>query len=329
MPSASQGNDAFPHDVIESIVTLTEQRDQRSLEHSLYTSLQEMLDPDACWLLSLDEGEAAPRVVAGDAEHLPAGLAPVAEAVPDDGAWHQVQAGGREILIARTLGAEAQKGRMLALARTRWDGGSMRLARGMLKVYQNFVDILRDSEKDTLTGLYNRRKLENKLNDLLSATLHGRRYKDQSHADFLAVLDLDHFKAINDTHGHLIGDETLLAFANILRRTLRDDDLIFRFGGEEFVVLLQEVSVDQAGMVLERVRRSVGHHDFAQVGQVTVSIGYTMLRPGATPPKAIEEADRALYYAKAHGRDRVCDHAALVASGALRVPPDQGSVELF
>lgn len=317
------------HEVIESIVSLTEQRDQRSLEHSLFASLQEMLDHEDCWLLSMDHGDKDVRVVAGEAKRLPKAILAIIKTGMGETDLRIVQAGDKEYLLASTLSADDEHTRLLVIAQGAWNDDNLRLVRGMLKVYQNFVSVLRDSAKDTLTGLFNRRKLEAKLNDLLAASLHGRRYKDQNYSDFLAVMDLDNFKRVNDNHGHLIGDETLLSFANILRQTLRDDDLIYRYGGEEFIILLQELTLTQAAAVLERVRRNVEKYVFPQVGRVTVSIGHTILKPGSTPPRAIEEADRALYHAKEHGRNQVHGFQALVDAGQLAIHQDQSSVELF
>jgi diguanylate cyclase (GGDEF)-like protein len=327
--SPQSAADSALHDVIESIVMLTEQRDQRSLEHSLFSSLQEMLEPKDCWLLSRDADEVSLRVVAGDSGLLPGDLIQPFAASRPEADFQFVEHAGKNYLIARTLSSEDDNLRLLVIARTQWEADDQRLVQGMLKVYQNFVTLLRDSEKDTLTGLYNRRKLEAKLGDIMAATLRGRRYKDHDHSDYLAVLDIDRFKRVNDTYGHLIGDETLLTFANILRRTLRDDDLIFRYGGEEFIVLLQELSDSQTDTVLERVRRNVEKHDFAQVGRVTVSIGYTSLKAGLTPNQVIEEADRALYYAKQNGRNQLRSYPALIAAGELRVHQDNKSAELF
>lgn len=317
------------HEVIESIVSLTEQRDQRSLEHSLFSSLQEMLDPKDCWLLTLHRGGDGMRVLAGDAGLLPGDIPDIIQSTPEDGDIKITRSGGREYLLASTLSAEDDHLRLLVVARSGWNAGNQRLVRGMLKVYRNFVGILRDSSKDTLTGLLNRRKLEAKLNDLLSTSLHGRRYKDLNQSDFLAVMDIDHFKQVNDNHGHLIGDETLLSFANILRTTLRDDDLIYRYGGEEFIVLLQGLTPGQVDSVLERARQNVEKYAFPQAGRVTVSIGHTMLKSGLTPTKSIEQADRALYYAKEHGRNQVRGYQALVEAGELRDQEDQGTVEFF
>ncbi len=189
MSQAEHPADPAPHEIIESIVELTEQRDQRSLEFSLFASLQEMLEPRDCWLLSLDTPDSVARVVAGDASLLPAEIIEAIKVTPHDFDMRFVQVGGKEYLLASTLSAESEHTRLLVIARGYWDENNLRLAQGMLRVYQNFVSILRDSEKDTLTGLLNRRKLEAKLNDLLAASLHGRRYKDTAHSDFLAVFD--------------------------------------------------------------------------------------------------------------------------------------------
>jgi len=319
------------HEIIESIVSLTEHRDQRSLEHSLTTSLREMLEPAGCWLLKVD-GDASD----GDTplpthcmDGLSTELLEKFKESPQECAFHIHSCEGLDYLVAPTLASEDDELRLLVLAQPKWDEGNLRLIQGMLKVYQNFVSLLQDSEKDTLTGLLNRKRLEAKLTELLMATVKGRRYKDRAHSDYLAVLDIDRFKRINDTFGHLIGDETLLVFANILRRTLRDDDLIFRYGGEEFIVLLQELTEEQTGLVLERVRRNVENHVFPQVGQVTVSIGYTGLQAGMSPTQAIEQADRALYFAKENGRNQTADYARLIAAGKLPAPAGTGSVDLF
>jgi diguanylate cyclase (GGDEF)-like protein len=328
MHPQEQSADTVLHEVIESIVSLTGQRDQRSLEHSLFSSLQEMLDHDACWLLSLGQDGKA-RFVAGDDSLLPKAVLDMPGNRLTDADIRIQQVDGKEYLLTSTLSSDDEQIRLLIIALRAWDENSLRLVKGMLKVYRNFVSVLRDGAMDTLTGLFNRRKLETKLSDLLAATMHGRRYKDQSQADFLAVLDLDNFKRVNDTYGHLIGDEILLTFANILRQTLRDDDQLFRYGGEEFVVIIQDLTEEQADNVFERVRNNVEKYSFPQAGRVTVSIGHTPLKSGSTPNSVIEEADRALYHAKENGRNQVHSFPRLIASGELLPHKDSGSVELF
>lgn len=171
-------------------------------------------------------------------------------------------------------------------------------------VYQNFVSLLYDSEKDTLTGLHNRRKLEAKLKDYSSSRPQGQRKKGENHGDYLAIMDLDRFKRINDNFGHLIGDEVLLTTANILRRALRDSDFIFRYGGEEFIALLHESRNNSIEEILGRIRRNIENHDYPLAGTVTISIGYARLDGTSSPLDTIGQADRALDFAKGHDRNR-------------------------
>lgn len=169
------------------------------------------------------------------------------------------------------------------------------------------------------------------MSELLSARISGfNREQDKGKADYLAVFDIDHFKRVNDNHGHLIGDEVLLIFSGLVRNALRDADWVFRYGGEEFVALIKGVSPEVISVILERIRVKVQNHPFPQVGQVTVSVGYTPIIDQVLPPHVFEEADKALYYAKEHGRNQVCDYRELVGSGEL-VPEERisGSVELF
>jgi diguanylate cyclase (GGDEF)-like protein len=170
----------------------------------------------------------------------------------------------------------------------------MRLAEGALQ--------------DPLTGLYNRRHLEERLlAELAAAQRHGRPVS-------LLMCDVDHFKGINDAHGHLAGDETLKMVAFVLRGAVRKEDVLARFGGEEFVVVARETPIDGAQSLAERIRRAVEKSRCVWQGQdlgVTVSIGVTVstglaeLVSGHAERAMIEAADRALYLAKQGGRNRV------------------------
>ena len=156
---------------------------------------------------------------------------------------------------------------------------------------------------DSLTGLYNRRYLEVHLEKLL--------VKNQETRKSLAVLmvDIDHFKQVNDTHGHNVGDEVLKIFAQRLKDKLRSFDLVARMGGEEFVVILPDVSEERAHMVAERLRSSIADNPFTcavegGVLPITTSIGGAIISSGVTSThEALERADKALYQAKEDGRN--------------------------
>jgi diguanylate cyclase (GGDEF)-like protein len=243
----------------------------------------------------------------------------------------RMDSGGMAFLLVNLALPELTPNRVLVLWRATWNETDTRLVLGMVRVYMNFTRLLFDSEKDTLTGLFNRKRLERRLAEISSAHLKHRRQEDRNdRGEYLALLDLDRFKRINDEYGHLIGDEVLIIFAHILRDSLRDKDMCFRYGGEEFLILLQDVTPEHARTALERIRHNVESHAFPQVGRVTVSIGFSAVDCRAQPAGlTIAEADRALYYAKEQGRNQVRDYQALVATGLLEPLRKNGSMELF
>ena len=156
---------------------------------------------------------------------------------------------------------------------------------------------------DELTGLKNRRSFF----DDIESVIAGSRRRGKPVA--IALLDLDHFKDVNDTHGHSIGDEVLREVARRIEDTLRQEQIVGRIGGEEFVVLLPDTSPQQALIAVERVRKAIGDTPVAvsESGQVvvTVSGGIAPLMDGMTVAIAMQQADKAMYRAKALGRNRV------------------------
>jgi diguanylate cyclase (GGDEF)-like protein len=153
----------------------------------------------------------------------------------------------------------------------------------------------------------------------------GRSLADREHeAVAVLVVDLDHFKVVNDTHGHLVGDQVLALVAGALRDELRDHDSVGRFGGEEFVVFLYGAALPAALSVAERLRIRIAATTGAAATTVTASIGVAVVRAGSQSlEQLVEAADRMLYVAKAAGRDRVrgIDLTASVSSAASAVWP--------
>lgn len=165
------------------------------------------------------------------------------------------------------------------------------------------------SASDALTGLYNRRYFERRLRE---ESAHAKRHK----RPFAIVLvDIDHFKLVNDTYGHEDGDRVLCHVAELLGASLREDDIACRFGGEEFVVLMPDTDFRQAQSVAERVRQAVAERPFEAGAQrplnITVSVGVALNdAEGDTPELVLKRADIALYRAKREGRNRVIFDAA-------------------
>jgi len=201
----------------------------------------------------------------------------------------------------------------------------------LLDIYHNFLDLLHDNQHDLLTGLLNRKTFDNRIGAVLARLPHGLRKTDQTAERYcLAILDIDHFKHINDNFGHLYGDEVLLMLSNMMKESFREGDALFRFGGEEFVILLKDVDTAQAHQIVDRFRVTVESKAFPQVGRVTVSVGLTAIQPDELPPQIIDRADRALYFAKGNGRNQVCIYETLVNEGHLTAPEvSLGSIELF
>lgn len=158
---------------------------------------------------------------------------------------------------------------------------------------------------DLLTQTFNRRKFD-EIVDTVEQTEEGGRQGFS-----LIMLDIDHFKRVNDRFGHSCGDEVLKHLCRLIRALIRQGDLLIRWGGEEFLVLLPETSVTEAGLLAERIRAEVEVESFAQAGCITISLGVAQLRPSDSIDELIKRVDQALYQAKQRGRNRVVTEGAL------------------
>jgi diguanylate cyclase (GGDEF)-like protein len=214
---------------------------------------------------------------------------------------------------------------------------------GIVGVYRNFQNLLDYSERDSLTGLLNRKTFDDQLarmlhsaqqHDARLAGLPERRQLGGPHIhgqeqQWLAVVDVDHFKAVNDRFGHLYGDEVLILIANLLQSAFRAQDRVFRFGGEEFVVLLRSTTLANTWKIIERFRAGVASHAFPQVGQVTVSVGFVAISAFESPVVTLGHADQALYHAKSSGRNCACHYDDLVSHGMVQAAASNDTAEFF
>jgi diguanylate cyclase (GGDEF)-like protein/PAS domain S-box-containing protein len=152
---------------------------------------------------------------------------------------------------------------------------------------------------DSLTSVYNRLRFEQALEAEIARS-------ERSGEPFaLLMFDLDHFKRVNDTYGHHVGDQVLKGVVRAVRSRLRAVDMLARWGGEEFMVLAPETDAEGGRALAERIRREVGDTDLPGPGTVTISIGVTVYAPGDDPDALVHRVDEALYRAKEGGRDRV------------------------
>ncbi len=219
--------------------------------------------------------------------------------------------GGARLLAVFETGGEARYLIELFGGGVREAAGDSRLA-SLLAIAARYYERLVDAETDPLTRLANRGVFHSHVDAGI------RRWTASDRQYYFAMLDIDNFKRVNDTYGHLYGDEILVHFANLLKKTFRAGDLLYRFGGEEFVLIYGVDPVYGGGSTLERFRAAVEAYKFPGVGRVTVSIGYTRIAEPLDPTAIlIDRADSAVYYAKEHGRNRVCFWEQLVEEGEL------------
>jgi len=192
-----------------------------------------------------------------------------------------------------------------------------KIARGAQKLRATLDQVQALATTDMLTGLLNRRQLE----VVMMAELQLARR--QGHALCVAVVDLDHFKRVNDLYGHRMGDEVLRRFAALLQTELRQADRVGRWGGEEFVILMPHVDLAQAHMALERIRKRLADLPMSEHEplRVTVSGGVAAWSHGLTMEPWLEQADQALYQAKARGRNRIVAAPEPSPRAVLSLPP--------
>jgi two-component system cell cycle response regulator len=211
---------------------------------------------------------------------------------------------GLEIGVNDYLLRPVDKNELLARARTQ-----IRKKRYTERLRDNVQMSIEMAITDPLTGLYNRRYMESHLGSLMEQAIARKKPLT------VLVLDIDYFKAINDTHGHDAGDDVLREFALRIKKSIRGIDLACRYGGEEFVVVMPETDLAVATMVAERLRRRIATEPFPiQDGslsvEVTISIGLSALGKDEDTAKILKRADAALYRAKRDGRNRVVPDAA-------------------
>jgi len=166
---------------------------------------------------------------------------------------------------------------------------------GQIKELEN------NSNLDSLTKIFNRRALDSYLQNLCKK-------EDLKHELYILLLDIDDFKQINDHYGHIAGDKILILVANILRKTLRDGDKVFRYGGEEFLIVLNRIDIATCQEIGNRILKLVSSNQLFYKGEslkVTMSIGSTMYYKNDTPETLINRADKALYISKNNGKNQM------------------------
>ncbi len=164
---------------------------------------------------------------------------------------------------------------------------------------QMVQELRRLANTDGLTGLYNRSKIEQ---ILTIEVLRARRYK---HPLSIIIADIDHFKTVNDTYGHNVGDVVLSGIASMMKQHVREVDTVGRWGGEEFLIVCPETTAEGAKKLAEKLRKKIEKHHFKDIGIKTVSMGVSQIEADDWDEDMLKRADKNLYKAKRHGRNRV------------------------
>ncbi|WP_422017345.1 GGDEF domain-containing protein [Roseateles sp.] len=343
--------------VVDHLAELTGFRDRDVMDVTLVMALRDLFEPESAaiyrcvgepgqerWLtrakLRVGDAVAQADPLWAKPEALPlASEHPLRLEAMRSRAVTQVAQGGQWLYLFPIATDRDVVGVIEILSTRRLGTAAQRMVSSVLRIYHNFQGLLDYSERDTLTGLLNRKTFDESFLKVLSDIPVVRPAADNVGEDrrhdpavphyVIGVIDIDHFKTVNDRFGHLIGDEVLLLLSRLMRGSFRFHDLLYRFGGEEFVVLMRCDEEIHAGEAFERLRVNTERYAFPQVGRITVSIGFTEVRAGDSPATAFERADKAVYHAKAHGRNQVHNYAALVASGVIQEAAQLYDVELF
>ena len=319
--------------LLQSVARLVEKPDIKALELSLIATLTKIIKPASIRLCQLHRDPDAPQqqllVYAEPYETAPLESAPAFVECLQTGRMVVTRKGAR-LLAIHPIQVRSGTVGFLVIECDKEDAGDHEIVSILLDFYKNYASLLYDTERDVLTGLLNRKPFYEKVLQLIGAQRNAPADAAAGSEVCLAVIDIDHFKAVNDQYGHLVGDETLILFAHTMVEAFRGGDLLFRMGGEEFVVVLKDVDMARALAVLERLRHAIEARDFPQAGRLTASIGASLVTADDLPTNLIDRADKALYYAKTSGRNQVCFYENLVAEGKLSVMQKrQTDIELF
>ncbi|MCG9758398.1 diguanylate cyclase [Pseudoalteromonas sp. S4498] len=186
------------------------------------------------------------------------------------------------------------------------------LMKHLLTVFAHQMATLYFARIDPLSDLLNRQTFDEKVMEITNGDgFTVCRDDSEDRKWYLAMVDIDHFKQVNDNFGHVIGDEVILLVAQKIKANFRAEDYVFRYGGEEFAVLFQSRNDDSAAVALERLRSTIASSRFPQVEHVSVSLGFTEVVDTLQVSEQVHKADLALYHSKEHGRNQVTNYLTL------------------
>jgi two-component system, cell cycle response regulator len=336
-----------PH-LLDQLVSLTGIRDLELLEASLLKTLNGFIHPTGLSLYKVsNRGEVRSEVIFGSekCQVLREGFDVSPELLQAFQQHHAADSSTLQLALAdgflnvmTVMDTRSATTYLVIRSKVALLDSDSRVIDGMLQIYRNFCQLLQESQTDSLTGLANRKTFDECFSRVYELQPMENDHpvavdlrKSQSPTSYwIAMIDIDHFKSVNDRFGHLYGDEVLILLAHLLKNALRNDDLVFRFGGEEFVLMIRCHDREEAAGLLERLRKSVETQNIPQVGQVTISIGATEMIRNTFAGTLLDYADKALYFSKQNGRNRLTFFEDMERDGlATREMPPSENLDFF
>ncbi len=330
--------------IVNHIANFPSQRDKELLALSLLKSIKSMMHTNRCSIVTLDNsGSLLSKITYDD------GVCVVEESkqalnkklftllqqlsASEIEEYHYMHEG--EVTFIRLLTHTRTANQFVLMdLKEKMNKEQTYILSGILSIYNNYSALINESQTDPLTGLCNRKTFDAAIAKVFDGLfIKGQQIEnDRRHAtsdkpvkNWLAMLDLDHFKSINDTYGHLYGDEILIQFGQLIRGFFRAQDFQFRFGGEEFAVLFQAPDLETGRKLLENFKDKVAAHSFPNDNKVTVSIGAVELTKDVFAITQVDYADQALYHSKKTGRNRVTFFEDILESGEAETQDFDGS----
>ncbi|MCL1037287.1 GGDEF domain-containing protein [Shewanella submarina] len=317
--------------VLNSVVQLTGKRQIRALGESLVDTIHNSLDATAVAFVAVNSPI-----------HFPACMLPKKNALPESSLLDCVQKCSRQnqmvserhddsVLTALPIMVNGITVKVLLIKSImEMSEHQISLLTGFARVYENFLNVMLDMETDSLTGLLNKKAYYSQVLAVLEDDDSAVCEESGDPKFFwLVIFDVDKFKKINDTFGHLYGDEILLLVANTMIKVFDDEDLLFRFGGDEFVVLLSPRTKEKAREVLKQFQQEIACIRNDKLWPVRCSIGGVNASGAENPTDLLVQADRALYYVKENGRGKIAFYCDLLDDGVMTNEHFEDDIELF
>ena len=329
-----------PAAVLESVVQMTDQRQLDSLAESLVSTVKQMVNAEQVKILTvnhdLEAEDAASQLIlqADETAH---------EVLLECLKTHAAARVSTPIREQQTLEQVAIPIMLkdvvmmiLWVTSERLYEQDIQMLIGFSKVYENFQSMVIESETDPLTGLLNRKAFLPRLTnvtkiirkEVIDCVIEPEKWTLNLTSYWLCIFDIDKFKLINDTFGHLYGDEILLDMVKVMKATFTEHDSIFRFGGDEFVVLMSKRRKADMLSLCKGFSHHLSIHHGREV-KITISMGIIEVNSVEEPSELLIKADKALYHIKETGRNRVGVYEDLVADGSIIPLTIEDDIELF